>query len=200
MFSSFGNDSHTSLIGVPLNQTISLVNFWSIMNINLTIGYRQLVVQGNTIFTSLIVTFNWTVEIIPVQFNVAFSMTRYFPPKALSRLTSGIVFNDAGKVIEYDAVLVRSNWILPLVLPKMVPRLAEELGLPVSTDPLFLATKRAAIDICSAHDQFCTTPDLTQYNSTNACLDFIMNQVPFGDIWQAGQNTGISVPPPNFSS
>ncbi|KAJ7906802.1 hypothetical protein B0H13DRAFT_2333150 [Mycena leptocephala] len=132
-----------------------------------------LVVQGNTIFTSLIVTFNWTVEIIPVQFNVAF------------------MFNDAGKVIEYDAVLVRSNWILPLVLPKMVPRLAEELGLPVSTDPLFLATKRAAIDICSAHDQFCTTPDLTQYNSTNACLDFIMNQVPFGDIWQAGQNTGI---------
>ncbi|KAJ7500100.1 hypothetical protein FB451DRAFT_1207483 [Mycena latifolia] len=155
MFSSFGNDLHTSLIGVPLNQTIS-----------------QLVVQGNTVFTSLIVTFNWTVEIIPVQFNVAF------------------MFNDDGKVIEYDAVLVRSNWILPLVLPKMVPLLAEELGLPVSTDPTFLAMKRAATDICAGHEQFCTR-DLAQYNSTDACLDFIMTQIPFGDIWQAGQNTGI---------
>ncbi|KAJ7109600.1 hypothetical protein C8R43DRAFT_904871, partial [Mycena crocata] len=155
MFSSFGNSTHTSLIGVPLNQTIS-----------------QLVVQGNTIFTSLIVTFNWTVEIIPVQFNVAF------------------MFNDAGKVIQYDAVLVRSSWILPLVLPKMVPRLAEELGLPVSTDPTFLATKRAAIDICTGHEQFCTGA-LVQYNSTEACLDFIMNQIPFGDVWQGGQNTGI---------
>ncbi|KAJ6478540.1 hypothetical protein C8R47DRAFT_1138738 [Mycena vitilis] len=155
MFSAFGSDTHTSLIGVPLNQTIS-----------------QLVVQGNTVFTSLIVTFNWTVEIIPVQFNVAF------------------MFNDEGKVIEYDAVLVRSNWILPLVLPKMVPLLAQELGLPASTDPTLLATTRAAIDICAAHEQYCVG-DLVQYNSTDTCMDFIMKQVPFGDIWQAGQNTGI---------
>ncbi|KAF8185580.1 hypothetical protein K438DRAFT_1424817, partial [Mycena galopus ATCC 62051] len=169
MFSSFGNDSHTSLIGVPLNQTIS-----------------QLVVQGNTVFTSLVVTFNWTVEIIPVQFNVAFSEWNSIVQCAVSL---SLVFNDAGKIIQYDAVLVRSNWILPLVLPKMVPRLAKELGLPVSTDPIFLATKRAAIDICAGHEQFCTGA-LVQYNSSDACFDFIMNQVPFGDIWQAGQNTG----------
>ncbi|KAJ6460131.1 hypothetical protein C8R47DRAFT_128491 [Mycena vitilis] len=155
MFSTFGNDGHTSLIGVPLNQTIT-----------------QLVVQGNTIFTSLIVTFDWTVEIIPVQFNVAF------------------MFNDAGKVTQYDAVLVRSSGILPLVLPKMIPRLAEELGLPVSTDPTLLVTKKAAADICTAHEQFCPG-SLAQYNSTEACLDFITNRIPFGDIWQAGQNTGI---------
>ncbi|KAJ6460136.1 hypothetical protein C8R47DRAFT_1161294 [Mycena vitilis] len=155
MFSSFGNDGHTSLIGVPLNQTIT-----------------QLVIQGNTIFTSLIVTFNWTVEIIPVQFNVAF------------------MFNDAGKVTQYDAVLVRSSGILPLVLPKMIPRLAEELSLPLSTDPTLLVTKKAAVDICAAHEQFCTG-SLAQYNSTNACLDFITYRIPFGDIWQAGQNTGI---------
>jgi len=155
MFSNFGQSANTSLIGVPLNQTIA-----------------ELVVQGNTLSASLIVMFNWTVDIIPVQFNVFF------------------MFNDEGKVTQYDSQLVRSSWLFPTLLPKLAPKLAKELDVPVSTDPLTLATMRGAFDICAAHDQFCLGTN-RQYNSTAACMDFITNEVPFGDIWQAGQNTGI---------
>lgn len=100
------------------------------------------------------------------------------------------MFNDEGKITQYDAQLVRSSWIFPTVLPLLVPRLAKELKLPVSTDPLKLATMRAAVDICSAHDAFCKGEN-KQYNATSQCMNFILNQIPLGDIWQAGQNTGI---------
>jgi hypothetical protein len=155
MFAQFGQSKTTSLIGVPLNMTIA-----------------ELVVQGNTLSTSLIVTFNWTVEILPVQFNVF------------------MMFNDEGKVIQYDTQLVRNAWLFPTLLPKFVPVLAKELGLPVTTDPVKLATTRAAIDICEIHEKYCTGAN-QQYKSTKECRDFIQNKVPLGDIWQAGQNTGI---------
>ncbi|TDL18467.1 hypothetical protein BD410DRAFT_793163 [Rickenella mellea] len=151
----FGDDKNTSLIGVPLNQTIV-----------------ELVAQGNTISVQLLVTFNWTVEIIPVQFNVMF------------------MFNDEGKVIQYDAQLQHSSWLFQDILPKFVPVLAKELDLPETTSPAVLVGKRASFDICSAHEQFCTGENL-QYNSTAECVDFIENKIPFGDVWQAGQNTGI---------
>ncbi|KAF8879808.1 hypothetical protein BD779DRAFT_1550624 [Infundibulicybe gibba] len=154
MFSQFGQSKTTSLIGVPLNQTIS-----------------ELIVQGNTLSAALIVAFNWTVEIIPVQFNVFF------------------MFDDDGKVTQYDSQLVRSSWVFPTLLPKLAPQLAAELNMPPDTDPVSLITTRAALDICSAHEQFCVGANL-QYNSTAECMSFI-HSIPFGDIWQAGQNSGI---------
>lgn len=52
-----------------------------------------------------------------------------------------------------------------------------------------ILTTKAARDICKTHDEYCVGANV-QYNSTGECIDFIMNKVPFGDIWQAGQNTG----------
>ncbi|THU75830.1 hypothetical protein K435DRAFT_787475, partial [Dendrothele bispora CBS 962.96] len=155
MFATFGESSNTSLIGVPLNQTVV-----------------ELIAQGNTISTSIIVTFNWTVALIPLQFNTMF------------------MFNDQGKVIQYDSQLLRSSRILPTILPALVPHLAKELNLPLDTDPIHLVSLRAAYDICATHEQYCTD-SLRQYNSTDECMDFILNQVVFGDIDLAGQNTGI---------
>ncbi|KAL9710660.1 hypothetical protein Ac2012v2_006198 [Leucoagaricus gongylophorus] len=148
-------ESLGSPLCVPLNQTVT-----------------ELVIQGNTLSTSLIVQFNWTVAIIPLQFNVFFQ------------------FNDEGKVTQYDAQLVRSSWAFQTVLPLLVPRIASELGLPNSTDPTVIIATKAAKDICTTHEEYCIGANL-QYNSTQECIDFIMNRVPFGDIWQAGQDTGI---------
>ncbi|KAF5346613.1 hypothetical protein D9757_014947 [Collybiopsis confluens] len=172
MFSTFGQSQNTSLIGVPLNQTIV-----------------ELIIQGNSMSVSLIVMFNWTVEIIPVQFNAMFSMTISQNLWKL-KLRRCKVFNDVGKITQYDAQLVRSSWIFPLILPKLAPILAKELHMPDTTDPAILVTARAAYDICSAHAQYCTGT-LRQYRSTESCMDFITNDIQFGDIYQAGQNTGI---------
>ncbi|TDL18472.1 hypothetical protein BD410DRAFT_793173 [Rickenella mellea] len=154
-FSSFGTSKTTSLIGVPLNSTIS-----------------ELVIQGDTVSLSLIAMFNWTVKIVPVQVNFFFK------------------FDDEGKVTQYDAQLVHSSWLFQTVLPGFIPILAKELGLPVTTNPFILVAKRAAMDICAEHDQFCTGENL-QYKSTEECMNFIETAIPFGDYWQAGQNSGI---------
>jgi hypothetical protein len=151
----FGTDTNTSLIGVPINISIS-----------------QIVVQGNVASVSFLSTFNWTVDVLPVQWNVMW------------------MFNDEGKVTQYDSQFLRSSWIFPALLPKLAPRLAAELDLPLDTDPTVLVTLRAAYDICSKHEKYCTG-ELQQYNTTADCMDFITNQIPFGDIWQSSQNTGI---------
>jgi len=75
------------------------------------------------------------------------------------------------------------------VFPTLIPRVAAELGLPNSTDPTVILATKAAKDICETHNKYCVGTNV-QYNSTEECIDFIMNKVPFGDIWQAGQNTG----------
>lgn len=95
-----------------------------------------------------------------------------------------------GKVVQYDAQLVHSSWAFATVLPKLVPIIAQELGETNNTNlnATALIGKKAAIDICSAHEQYCTGSN-QQYNSTDECMEFIQN-IPFGDIWQAGQNTG----------
>ncbi|KAJ7461960.1 hypothetical protein FB451DRAFT_476131 [Mycena latifolia] len=151
----FGTATNTSLIGVPVNISIA-----------------ELLVQGNDMSVSMIADFNWTVAILPVQWNLL------------------LMFNDEGQVSQYDTQLVRSSWLFPILLPKLVPRLAAELDMPLDTDPMVLVSMRAAYDICSKHETYCVG-ELQQYNTTADCMDFIANQIPFGDIWQGSQNTGI---------
>lgn len=100
-----------------------------------------------------------------------------------------------GKVTQYDTQLVHSSFLFATVIPPLVPLIASELNLPLPTtqaETTALITKRAAIDICTAHEQFCLG-DLQQYNSTADCLNFIENEIPFGEVWQSGQDTGESL-------
>jgi len=155
LFASLGQSNTTSLIGWPLNQTVT-----------------EVVIYGNTIAYSGIAQFNWTVEIVPAQF------------------TFMIVFNEDLKVVQYDGQWVRGTWLFNYMLPKLAPRLARELGLPENTDPVRLATRRAALDICTVHETYCTGTK-KQYKSHAQCMDFIENKRPFGELWQAGQDTGM---------
>jgi len=103
------------------------------------------------------------------------------------------MFNDDAKVTQYDAQLFRSSWLFATVLPALVPRIAKELNESIPTTQegvLKLITKRAAVDICEAHESFCVG-DLQQYKTKQDCMKFIQVERPFGDIWQGGQDTGI---------
>jgi hypothetical protein len=75
------------------------------------------------------------------------------------------------------------------MLPQLLPSIAKELGLPLTTDPTSLVTRKAAVDICAVHETECLGSN-RQYDSYEQCLEFIENQRPFGEIWQAGQDTG----------
>ncbi|KAF8590887.1 hypothetical protein K439DRAFT_1611550 [Ramaria rubella] len=154
-FATLGTSNTTQLVGVPLNQTV-----------------RNLIIEGNSLSVSIVANFNWTVEVVPLEWNVLF------------------MFNDEGKVIQYEATLVRGSWAFAYIIPKLLPLIAAELGEDPNTDPVVLVTKRAALDICSAHESYCTGSN-AQYNSTEECMDFIMHKRPFGEVWQAGQDTGM---------
>jgi len=77
-------------------------------------------------------------------------------------------------------------------LPGIFLLVAKKLKEPVPKTQegiLALITKRAALDICDAHESFCVG-NLKQYKSKSDCMHFIQVERPFGDIWQAGQDTG----------
>ena len=90
---------------------------------------------------------------------------------------------------QYEATLVRGSWAFSYIIPKLVPRIAAELGEDPTKNPEGLIAKRAALDICTAHEQYCTGVN-QQYDSTEACMDFIQYQRPFGEVWQMGLDTG----------
>jgi hypothetical protein len=104
------------------------------------------------------------------------------------------VFNDQGQVKQYDMSLVRASFAFQTVAPTLVPLIAKELKQPIPRDQVgafALLSKRAALDICEVHEKHCKG-NLKQYKSKNACINFIAKEIPLGDIWQAGQNTGMS--------
>ncbi|KAK0459273.1 uncharacterized protein EV420DRAFT_312846 [Desarmillaria tabescens] len=100
-------------------------------------------------------------------------------------------FDDDLKVESYDMSLRRFPWAFDFLLPKLAPTIAEELGVSYNgtdADNQALTVQRAIADICSTAMEYCTG-DNQVYDSNESCMQFLANEVPFGDAWQGGQNT-----------
>ncbi|KAJ7087024.1 hypothetical protein C8R43DRAFT_1173902 [Mycena crocata] len=132
----------------------------------------DLIVENNIVIATSVRDFNFTVATVPVRFTFKF------------------MFNDEGKATQYDGTIFRSSALFDYVWPKLAKHLITELDLPADTPDTLVLQTRAARDICSQHEAHCLGAD-QQYNSTAHCMDFIMNAVPFGEIWQGGQNTAF---------
>ncbi|KAF7367647.1 Secreted protein [Mycena sanguinolenta] len=132
----------------------------------------DLVIENNLMIVTTLRDFNWTVAIEPALWQLKF------------------LFNDEGLVTQYDAILYRADALFANVLPKVAQAAIKELNLPPATSPTVALQTRAATDICAGHAAYCTGAN-QQYNSTQACMDFVMNKIPLGEIWQGGQNTAI---------
>ncbi|KAJ6569312.1 hypothetical protein B0H19DRAFT_692821 [Mycena capillaripes] len=132
----------------------------------------DLVVENNLMIVTTLRDFNWTVAVVPTLWQLKF------------------LFNDEGVVTQYDAILYRASALFASIWPKLVPQLIKELGLPPNTSDTVALQTRAARDICSQHETYCLGPN-QQYNSTQSCIDFVLNAIPLGEIWQGGQNTAF---------
>lgn len=94
--------------------------------------------------------------------------------------------------------MVRGSFAFSYIIPKLIPRIAAELGEdPATADPVALITKRAAIDICTAHEMYCVGEN-KQYEGMEECMHFIMYERPFGEVWQSGLDTGVLFSPLPF--
>ncbi|KAJ7159483.1 hypothetical protein C8R46DRAFT_1001740 [Mycena filopes] len=173
-------DITETFVGQELNTEYFFGLFAGLANSNSTplIGIplngtlTNLVVDNNFVLTTTVRDFNWTVGVFPLVWELKF------------------MFNDAGLVTQYDAVLVHASALFAQVWPKLAKHLIVELGLPADTSDTVALQTRAAIDICSTHETYCLGPN-QQYNSTKSCMDFVLHQIPFGEGWQGGQNSAF---------
>ncbi|KAJ7250121.1 hypothetical protein B0H12DRAFT_679684 [Mycena haematopus] len=164
----------TPLIGVPLNGTLVYV-FVDLFFPKAPFYKRirsDLVIENNLLIATTLRDFNWTVAVVPVLWQIKF------------------LFNDEGLVTQYDAILYRSSALFADVLPKVAQAAIKELGLHPGTSETVALQTRAARDVCAGHEAYCTGTN-KQYNSTQECLNFVLNAIPLGEIWQGGQNTAI---------
>ena len=102
--------------------------------------------------------------------------------------------NKSGLIAQYDITFRRLEWAVDYVNPFLKPQLIEELGSMADKckDIDDLKHLRAAIDICREHEVYCLG-DLQQYESTQACIDFIYDKRPLGKVYEWGGDTGMAL-------
>ncbi|KAF8188265.1 hypothetical protein K438DRAFT_1972451 [Mycena galopus ATCC 62051] len=132
----------------------------------------DLVIENNLMIVTTLRDFNWTFAVVPTLWQLKF------------------MFNDDGLVTQYDAILYRSGALIASVWPQVATAAIADLNLPANTSETVAVQTRAATDICAGHAAYCTGAN-QQYNSTQDCMNFVLNQISLGEIWQGGQNTAF---------
>ena len=99
--------------------------------------------------------------------------------------------NESGLIAQYDITFRRLAWAIDYVKPFLKSQLVEELGSIVDDceDIDDLMHLRAAIDVCREHDAYCLGAN-QQYESTQACIEYIYHKTPLGKAYEWGGDTG----------
>jgi len=107
--------------------------------------------------------------------------------------TVWFLFDESGLISQYDITFRRLAWAIDYLKPFLKPQLVEELGSMGDNckDVDELMHLRAAIDVCREHELHCRGAD-QQYESTQACIDYIYRKTPMGKIYEWGGDSGES--------
>ncbi|KAK4703616.1 hypothetical protein P7C70_g2598, partial [Phenoliferia sp. Uapishka_3] len=180
-------DITSTFVGQELNTEYLYGLFWTAAQTTTTtlIPYitsqsiQALVIEPPLVYTSVIVqagypTINFS---LPVQLDLTLN------------------FDNDLLIQSYDVVNRRFAQAIDYILPQLVQQISKEINATAeeAANPAGIITKHAAIDICDAHEQFCVGEN-AQYTSSDACRTFITNELPFGQLWEGGQNSS----PPDY--
>ncbi|KAJ7846047.1 hypothetical protein B0H14DRAFT_2773223 [Mycena olivaceomarginata] len=96
-------------------------------------------------------------------------------------------YDDDLKLVGYDISMRRFSWLFETITPLIGAGIAKELNItgPDALDYERLMQTRAALDICAAHDQYCTGEN-QQYATHAECIDTLQNKKPLGKPWAMG--------------
>ncbi|KAJ7756150.1 hypothetical protein B0H16DRAFT_1538779 [Mycena metata] len=147
-------------------------------NETILIGYPQnqtvvsLGIEPPMAFASALALFNWgpAIGLVPVQ------------------IDSVLRFDDNAQVQQWDGIMRRFAWTASTLEPAIAASVRAELKIN-GTDQEVLQ-QRAAIDICTAHTQYCTGANV-QYASQDDCMDTMLNKKTFGQWYQIGEDSVI---------
>ncbi|KAF9009841.1 hypothetical protein BDZ89DRAFT_1078300, partial [Hymenopellis radicata] len=167
-------DLTTTFVGSQLNteylyglsSDVASLNTTQLLGVPINASVQSLATEGSLVSASVMLSmFYKTISYtLPVQVDM------------------WLDFNDDLKIRSYDVSFRRFPEAFAYLLPKLAE--TEYSAANLST----LVAQRAAIDICNVSTDYCTG-DNQQYSSHNACMQFMLQDVSFGEIWEAGQST-----------
>ncbi|KAJ3132956.1 hypothetical protein HDU90_006492 [Geranomyces variabilis] len=138
----------------------------------------QFASTGNVASTSVIVNFQDL-------------LTGSLEPLQIDSYTS---YNSKGQIQQYDAIFRRYPWFLQTAvqakaggLLALYHQLTGTALTPTAANVNVAMQALLANSICQTHTISCTA-DLAQYSSQQECYNFLTQNVPLGEGWQAGQN------------
>ena len=136
--------------------------------------------------------FDWGPIVLPVQIDGRAQSQRTISNLSYPETAAWFLFdNESGLISQYDITFRRLEWVSDYIRPFLKPQLVEELGSLVDNrdDIDDLEHLRAAMDVCREHETYCHGDD-QQYESTQACIDFVYRKTPMGKVYEWGGNTG----------
>jgi hypothetical protein len=161
--------------------------------IDLHILYSELAINPPVISFSSLRNFNWGPVTVPVQTDSRAQSQRTNWDFTYLETAVWFLFDDvpSGLIAQYDITFRRLAWVIDYVKPFIKPQLVEELGsLADNRDDVDdLMHLRAAVDVCQEHELHCLGAN-QQYESTEACIDYIYRKIPFGKAYEWGGDTG----------
>ena len=94
------------------------------------------------------------------------------------------VYNSDRQIIEYSATFKYWQW----AVDTLIAAAQTSLGLPTPEKTQAFLTGAIAQNICTTASQSCTGAN-QQYQSNDDCLNFLTNQIRFGEAYELGRNT-----------
>jgi len=161
--------------------------------IDLHVLFRELAINPPVISFSGLRDFDWGPVTVPIQVDGRAQSQRTNLNCSYLETAVWFLFEDSGLIAQYDVTFRRLAWANDYTKSFIKPLLVEELGSLVDNcdDVDDLMHLRAAIDVCREHELHCLGPN-QQYNSTQACIDYIYRKTPMGKVYEWGGNSGES--------
>ncbi|ODN84561.1 hypothetical protein L202_00488 [Cryptococcus amylolentus CBS 6039] len=93
--------------------------------------------------------------------------------------------NEKGEIQQYDASFRRWAWATDVIIPELLPHMAQRLSLPVENTSLVLR-EYLSRKICNTAVTYCTGDD-QQYDDYDSCMDFL-NTKKTGEWYRMGED------------
>ncbi|ODO07179.1 hypothetical protein L198_00758 [Cryptococcus wingfieldii CBS 7118] len=93
--------------------------------------------------------------------------------------------NEKGEIQQYDASFRRWAWATDVIIPELLPHMAQRLSLPVTNTSLVLR-EYLSRKICNTAATYCTGDD-QQYDDYDSCMDFL-NTKKTGEWYRMGED------------
>ncbi|KAH9842133.1 hypothetical protein Tdes44962_MAKER07685 [Teratosphaeria destructans] len=112
---------------------------------------------------------------------VTSNFSTYLAP---TEIDSFITWNSKKQISQYDVTFRRLDHFLDLT----IANLGRKINASSLAQTMSITTQALANSVCTTHDKYCNGTNL-QYESKDACMKFLTQEIRFGKAYELGRNT-----------